>query len=93
VADLTYIATDEGWLYIATVLDLFSRRIVGLAMRGRIIADLVSQALQQALIHRKPPANLLHHSDKGSQYTSGPFLSLLRANNIIPSMSALITLP
>jgi len=87
VADLTYVATGEGWLYVATVLDLFSRRIVGLAMSERMTADLVSQALQQALIHRKPPANLLHHSDKGSQYTSKQFLSLLRANNIIPSMS------
>jgi transposase InsO family protein len=87
VADLTYVATDEGWLYVATVLDLFSRRIMGLAMSERITAALVSQALQQALIHRAPPANLLHHSDKGAQYTSKQFLNLLKANHIIPSMS------
>jgi putative transposase len=84
---LTYVATDEGWLYVATVLDLFSRRIVGLAMSERMTADLVSQALRQALIQRKPPANLLHHSDKGSPYTSSQFQTLLRTNNIIPSMS------
>lgn len=87
VADLTYIATQEGWLYVATVLDLFSRKIVGLAMGERMTADLVSQALQQALIHRRPPAHLLHHSDKGCQYTSSQFLGLLKANRIIPSMS------
>ena len=87
VADLTYIATEEGWLYVATVLDLFSRKIIGLAMSERMTTDLVIQALRQALIHRKPSTTLMHHSDKGSQYTSKKFLSLLKTNNITPSMS------
>lgn len=87
VADFTYVATREGWLYVATVLDLFSRRIVGLAMSDRMTSDLVMQALQQALIHRKPPSNLIHHSDRGSQYTSRAFRRLLKKHNIIASMS------
>ena len=87
VADFTYIATQEGWLYVATVLDLFSRRIVGLAMSDRMTADLVVQALQQALIHRKPPADLIHHSDRGSQYTSSAFRNLLKKHAITASMS------
>jgi len=87
VADFTYVATQEGWLYVATVLDLFSRRIVGLAMSDRMTADLVSQALQQALKHRQPPSDLIHHSDRGSQYTSSCFQELLQEHNIISSMS------
>jgi putative transposase len=87
VADITYVATQEGWLYVATILDLFSRYIVGLAMSERMTADLVAQALQQALTHRRPPADLIHHSDKGSQYTSGDFQKLLKNHHIIASMS------
>jgi putative transposase len=87
VADFTYVATQEGWLYVATVLDLFSRRIVGLAMSDRMTADLVCNALQQALTHRQPPANLIHHSDRGYQYTSNDFQSLLKKHHIIASMS------
>lgn len=88
VADFTYVATQEGWLYVATVLDLFSRRIVGLAMSDRMTTDLVSKALQQALTHRQPPANLIHHSDRGSQYTSNDFQTLLKRHNIVASMSS-----
>jgi len=88
VADFTYVATQEGWLYVATILDLFSRRIVGLAMSDRMTTDLVIKALQQALIHRQPPANLIHHSDRGSQYTSSDFQKLLKKYNIIASMSS-----
>lgn len=87
VADFTYISTQEGWLYVATVLDLFSRCIVGLAMSERMSSDLVVQALQQAITHRKPPAHLVHHSDRGCQYTSTAFQALLAANNIVCSMS------
>ena len=87
VADFTYVSTQEGWLYVATVLDLFSRRIVGLAMSERMTTDLVSNALQQALVHRQPPANLIHHSDRGCQYTSHSFQELLRKHNILASMS------
>lgn len=87
VADFTYVATQEGWLYVATVLDLFSRRIIGLSMSNRMTTELVASALQQALIHRKPPGDLIHHSDRGCQYTSVAFRSLLKEHNIIASMS------
>ncbi|MDR3491950.1 MAG: IS3 family transposase [Gammaproteobacteria bacterium] len=87
VADFTYVATGEGWLYVAIVLDLFSRKIVGLAMEERMTADLVLKALEQAILHRKPQAGLIHHSDKGSQYTSQDFQSLLALYGFIASMS------
>lgn len=87
VADMTYVATAEGWLYVAAILDLFSRRIVGLAMSERMTADLVKNALKQAITHRKPGEGLIHHSDKGSQYTSHAFQKELVKNNIICSMS------
>jgi transposase InsO family protein len=87
VADITYIWTLEGWLYLAAVLDLFSRRIVGLAMGERMTDDLVMAALEQALTHRKPLPGLMHHSDKGSQYTSQDFQKKLAENNITVSMS------
>ena len=70
VSDITYVLTQDGWIYCAMILDLFSRRIVGLAIDSRMTADLVLKALKQALIHRKPPAGVVHHSDRGSQYTS-----------------------
>lgn len=87
VADFTYVSTKEGWLYVATVMDLFSRRIVGLSMSDRMKDDLVISALQQALIHRQPHAGLVHHSDRGSQYTSQDFQNLLAAYGITASMS------
>lgn len=87
VADMTYVPTAQGWLYVAAVLDLFSRRIVGLAMNERMSTNLVIQALQQALLHRKPGAGLLHHSDRGSQYTSRDFQTVLKAHQITASMS------
>ena len=87
VADISYIWTLEGWLYIACVLDLFSRRIVGLAMEERMTDDLVIAALEQALLHRNPSTGLLHHSDKGSQYTSRDFQKKLAQYHIISSMS------
>ena len=87
VADFTYVDTKEGWLYVAAVMDLFSRRIVGLAMSDRMKDDLVIAALQQALIHRHPGAGLLHHSDRGSQYTSKNFRDLLIKYCIVASMS------
>lgn len=87
VADITYVATAEGWLYVAAVLDLYSRRIVGLSMNERITTSLVRNALEQALIHRKPQPGLMHHSDKGCQYTSQEFQALLKAHQIIISMS------
>ena len=87
VADITYIATAEGWLYVAAVMDLYSRRIVGLSMNERMTTSLVRNALEQALIHRKPQPGLMHHSDKGCQYTSQEFQALLKAHQITISMS------
>lgn len=70
VSDITYIQTQTGWSYCAIVLDLFSRKVVGLAIDDHMRADLILRALRQALTHRKPPRGVIHHSDKGSQYTS-----------------------
>lgn len=89
VADFTYVDTKEGWLYVAAVMDLFSRRIVGLAMSDRMKDDLVISALQQAFLHRQPDTGLIHHSDRGSQYTSKDFRDLLIRYCIIASMSGL----
>jgi transposase InsO family protein len=88
VADFTYIDTKEGWLYVAAIMDLFSRRIVGLAMSDRMQDNLVMAALQQAFMHRQSSAGLIHHSDRGSQYASKDFKDLLVKYCIIASMSS-----
>jgi len=87
VADITYIPTAEGWLYLAGVLDLFSRKVVGWEMSNRIDADLVERALRMALYQRQPGRGLIHHSDRGSQYASHQIRNLLAANQIQVSMS------
>jgi putative transposase len=87
VADITYIETQEGWLYLAAILDLYSRKIVGWAMSERIDTALVAAALSMALLHRQPPAKLLFHSDRGVQYASGDFRQALQAAKLVPSMS------
>lgn len=87
VGDITYIETAEGWLYLATLLDLYSRRVVGWAMSEKIDANLVANAWQMAVKHRRPPAQLLHHSDRGSQYTSELYLRLLEKAGCQVSMS------
>lgn len=87
VSDITYVKTQEGWLYVAIVLDLFSRRVVGLAMGESLHTSLVLKALQQALWRRKPTYGLCHHSDRGCQYTSEAYQNLLAANGIACSMS------
>ncbi len=87
VADITYIATQQGWLYLAVVMDLFSRKIVGWSMDTRLKTDLVANALHMALRQRRPQANLLHHSDRGSQYTSADYQRLLTRHGITVSMS------
>ena len=87
VADITYIQAGHRWIYLAAVMDLFSRRIVGWSLGYSLHASLVSDALQQALARRRPPAGLLHHSDRGSQYASGAFQALLTTHQIVPSMS------
>jgi transposase InsO family protein len=87
VADITYIWTLEGWLYLAVVLDLYARRIVGWAMSHRIDGDLTLSALRQALAYRRPSAGLIHHSDRGKQYAAGGYQILLREYGIVCSMS------
>jgi putative transposase len=88
LADITYIATDEGWLYLAVILDLYSRRIVGWAMDARMTHDLVERALRMALQQRGLDAvPQIHHSDRGSQYTSDGYQTLLRDHKIQVSMS------
>jgi putative transposase len=87
IADFTYVWTAEGWLYVAAVLDLFSRRVVGWSMSARMTAQLVTDALQMAIWRRGKPEALLHHSDRGSQYTSEPFQRLLADHGITCSMS------
>lgn len=86
-ADFTYIWTGEGWLFLAVVLDLFSRRVVGWSMRTSMTAELVSDALLMAIWRRGWPTALLHHSDQGSQYLSGTFQKLLADHGIECSMS------
>jgi transposase InsO family protein len=87
VVDITYIATKEGWLYLAVILDLFSRTIVGWSMQKRMTKALVMEAWKMACAWRHPPKQMLHHSDLGSQYTSKAYLDLLREKNCLISMS------
>lgn len=87
VADFTYIRTGEGWLYVAVVIDLYSRRAVGWSMSARMTAQLVTDALMMAIWRRGSPTELLHHSDQGSQYTSEQFQRLLADHGIVCSMS------
>ena len=87
VTDLTYVRTGQGWLYVAVMLDLWSRRVVGWATAPTLHACLATGALQMALQHRRPPQGLLHHSDRGVQYASGEYRELLRAGGLEPSMS------
>jgi len=88
-ADITYIRTDQGWLYLAVVMDLYARKIVGWAMAPSMPAELVASALQTALQHRNPPAGLILHSDRGSQYASQAYQDLLARHGIRCSMSRL----
>jgi putative transposase len=88
VADITYIRTDEGFLYLAVVLDACTRRIVGWAMRRTLETEIVTAALEMALGRRQPDAGLIHHSDHGSQYTSFAFGHRCREAGIAPSMGA-----
>jgi putative transposase len=87
VTDITYVWTDEGWLYLAAILDLFSRRVVGLALSERIDRALVLEALRVAVGRRTPDAGMVHHSDRGSQYASGDYQSALRGLGVVCSMS------
>jgi putative transposase len=87
VADITYIWTQEGWLYLAVVIDLCSRKIVGWSMGSRMKAQLVCDALTMAIWQRRPKAGLIHHSDRGSQYASKDFRQLLKIYGFNGSMS------
>ena len=86
-SDVTYIWTQEGWLYLAVVIDLCSRKVVGWSMSSRMKAQLVCDALKMAIWRRRPQAGLIHHSDRGSQYASKAFRRLLKANGFKGSMS------
>ncbi len=86
-ADITYLWTSQGWLYLAVILDLFSRRIVGWAMDQTIDRTLVLSALDMAIVGRKPTSDLLCHSDRGSQYASGDYQKRLKEVGIVCSMS------
>jgi putative transposase len=87
VADITYVWTLAGWVYLAAVMDLYSRKIVGWALSHTLATPLVKEALQRALASRRPAAGLLHHSDRGSQYASSALQSLLHSWQMVPSMS------
>jgi putative transposase len=87
VGDITYIWTTEGWLYLATILDLFSRKVIGWATSRSPSAELACRALEMAVFRRGKPTNLVYHSDRGSQYASSDFRSRLNALGITPSMS------
>jgi len=88
VSDITYLWTDEGWLYLATVIDLYSRRVIGWAMSERMTAQLVCDALKMALWRRRMPSGVIVHSDRGSQYCSVAYQALIRKHRLLCSMSA-----
>ncbi|MFY9343443.1 MAG: IS3 family transposase [Planctomycetota bacterium] len=87
VSDITYIPTDEGWLYLASTMDLFSRRIVGWSMSSTLHSTIVVDALLMAIGQRAPAAGLVHHSDRGVQYASTEFRDVLKAHGFVASMS------
>jgi len=87
LADITYIPTGEGWLYLAAVMDLYSRKIVGWAMRDHLRTELASAALMMAIQRQRPTAGLVHHSDRGVQYASHDYRSALRSASMTASMS------
>lgn len=87
MADITYVETGEGWLYLASIMDLYTRKIVGWACDSRMTKELVIQAFQRAINREQPQGSLLHHSDRGSQYASNDYQALLEAHEIEVSMS------
>lgn len=88
VSDITYIKTGEGWIYLAAILDLFSRKVVGWAIEDHMRVELVEKALKKAIFRRKPERGLIHHSDRGSQYTSNHFKKICEDQSIILSMNS-----
>jgi putative transposase len=87
VTDITYVRTHEGWLFLAVVIDLFSRQVVGWSMQSRMRTDIVLKALLMAIWRRKPKGEVVVHSDQGTQYTSGDWQRFLKAHNLVCSMS------
>ena len=87
VGDITYVPTEEGWLYLATVIDLFSRKVIGWSMNSNMRADLVNNALLMAIWQRKPPKGLIWHTDRGGQYCSDSHSKLAKQHGITQSMS------
>ncbi|CAM2063868.1 Integrase catalytic domain-containing protein [Sulfidibacter corallicola] len=87
VADISYISTHEGWLYLAAILDLYSRRVVGWHMAAHMRTELVTRALEMAVKQRRPEPGLIHHSDRGSQYASEAYQNALIENGMLSSMS------
>lgn len=86
--DITYLWTKEGWLYLAVVMDIYSRKIVGWSIDSSLSAELVIRALMMAIVHRNPLRGIIFHSDRGSQYTSSSFRSILKNYGIVQSMSS-----
>jgi putative transposase len=86
VGDVTYIKTWTGWAFLATVIDCYSRRVVGFAIADHLRTDLIIDALRMAIIHRDPPPGIIFHSDRGAQYTSTEFRDFCRANGVRPSV-------
>jgi putative transposase len=86
-ADITYLPTNEGFLYLAFILDVYSRKVVGWSMAKHLRSELVAGALEMAIHRRKPSAGLIHHSDRGAQYTALSFGKRLKKAGIVPSMS------
>ena len=91
LADITYIATREGWLYLAAVLDLFNRQIVGWAMADQMTSELTKRAVQMAIREQRPGRGLIHHSDQGSQYTDRSYQELLKEHGLLVSMNGVGT--
>ena len=87
VSDISYIWTREGWLYLAVVIDLFSRKLIGWAVRDRLKRDLAVRALKMAIVRRRPPKGCIHHSDRGSQYCANEYQKVLKAHGLRASMS------
>lgn len=87
VSDFTYIHTESGWQYLAVVIDLYSRRVVGWSVNNRMTKKLVIDAMETAIRNRKPPVGIIAHSDRGSQYCSNDYQKLLKKYKILPSMS------
>lgn len=86
-SDITYVPTSEGWLYLATVIDLYNRKIVGWSMGTRLLTQLIEDALTMAVNREKPPVGVIHHSDRGSQYCSEAYQNLLMQHDFVCSMS------